>query len=113
MLTSEYKSSKVAEPAKTPAAKAGSSKRDEDDSKNIAKWILGSSDPSDVHVETQWTSLVADQDKLCKVMALKGRIFAGLHIMSEVLPKWALKDFVVVQRRGSHGGLEGGGVDQA
>ena len=55
---------------------------------------------------------MADQDKLCKVMALKGRIFAGLHIMSQVLPKWTLKDFVVVQRRGSQGG-GGGGVDQA
>ena len=47
-------------------------------------------------------------------MTLKGRIFAGLHAMSEVLPKWTLKDFVVVQRRGSHGGGgKGGGVDQA
>ena len=114
MLTSEYNSSKVAEPAKAPAGKGGPSKHDEDESKSIAKWILGSSAPTDVHVETQWTSLVADQDKLCKVMALKARIFAGLHAMSEVLPKWTLTDLVVVQRRDSHGrGMEGGGVDQA
>ena len=43
MLTSEYNSSKVAEPAKAPAGKGGSSKPDEDDSKSIAKWILVSS----------------------------------------------------------------------
>ena len=41
MLTGEYKSSKVAEPAKTPAGKGGPSKPDEDDSKSIAKgfWV--------------------------------------------------------------------------
>ena len=103
MLTSEYNSSKVAEPAKAPAGKAGSSKHDEDESKSMAKWILGSSDPADVHVETKWTSLLADQDNLTKVMYLKGRISTGLQAMSEVLPKWTLKDFVVVHRRAEKG----------
>ena len=108
MLTTDTQSSKVADPAKAPAAgKGGSSKTDEDDSQGIAKWILGSSAPTDVHVETKWTSLVADQDKLCKAVALKGRIFTGLQVMSEVLPKWTLKDFVVVHRRTEKGVWKG------
>ena len=107
MLTNDYNSSKVAEPAKTPAGKGGSSKHDDDDAKSIAKWILGSSAPTDVHVETKWTSLVADQDKLTKIASLKGRIFAGLQVMYEVLPKWTLKDFVVVHRRGDKGVWKG------
>ena len=108
MLTTEYTSSKVADPAKAPAAgKGGPSKHDEDESKSIAKWILGSSAPTDVHVETKWTSLVADQDELCKVQALKGRVFTGLQVMSEVLPKWTLKDFVVVHRRTEKGVWKG------
>ena len=59
MLTTEYNYSKVAEPAKKAPAgkKAGSSKDDEEDAKGIPKWILGSDDPANVHVEAKWTSL--------------------------------------------------------
>ena len=105
MLTSEYNSSKVADPGKAPAA--GKAKHDEDEAKGISKWILGSSAPADVHVEAKWTSLVADQDELCKLMALKGRIYTSLQVMSEVLPRWTLKDFVVAHRRSDKGVWKG------
>ena len=38
---------------------------------------------------------------------MKGRIFTGLQVMSEVLPRWTLKDFVVVHRRTEKGVWKG------
>ena len=100
-LTSDYNLSKVGEPASSP----GSSKDDlaADDPNQATKWLLGSSDPADVRVETKWTSLLADEDNLTKNMYLRGRIATGLQALSEVLPKWTLKDFVVVHRRNQKG----------
>ena len=106
-LTSEYNLSKVAKPASAPSALGRSTDDPAEDPRQIAKWILGSSDPADVHVETRWTSLLADEDKLTKTMYLKGRITTGLQALSEVLPKWTLNDFVVVHRRSEKGVWKG------
>ena len=68
-LTSEYNLSKAGELAS--AARGSTEEPASEDPKHVAKWILGDSDPADVHVETKWTSLLADADDLTKSMYLR------------------------------------------
>ena len=74
-LTSEYNLGKVSEEAPASAASGSKdTKEPADDDKKVPKWLLGDSEPADVHVETKWQSLISDEDNLTKIMYLRGRI---------------------------------------
>ena len=110
-LTSEYQASKASEvPDTEPASKkpgSGSSK-DHDNTSQVPKWLLSpQEDPANVYMESKWTSLLADGDKLLQTMCLKSRFFAALHAMHEALPKYTLKDFVVLSRKNDRGAWRG------
>ena len=108
-LASEYESSKAIEvPEPEPASKKAGSSKDPDNTSQVQKWLLSpNEDPANVYMESKWTSLLADGDKLLQTMYLKSRIFTGLHAMAETLPKWTLKDFVVLSRKSEKGGWKG------
>ena len=96
-LTSTY------DPAPADKPEPSASKGPAEDDSQVPKWLLGSSGPADVAIEDKWTSLLADDDSLMKTMYLRGRIATGLHALTEVLPKWTLKDLLVVNRRNDQG----------
>ena len=110
-LASEYEARKASEvAAKEPASKKAGSNKSPEDTDQVPKWLLGpDSDPAKVRVESKWTSLLADGpgDNLLQTMCLKSRIFIGLHAMAETLPKWTLKDFVVLSRKNDKGVWKG------
>ena len=101
-LTSDYLLSKAGE----AAGSKGPSKKDEEEHEDLGKslkWVLGTSKPADVTVEHKWKHLQSDDDLLTKNMYLRGRIAVGLQALSEVLPKYSEKDFVLVHRKNDKG----------
>ena len=101
-LSSEYKLIKVGE-----VASSSGEKQEEPDQKNGHlkgfQWVLCSSDPANVKVESSWKSLQADGDVLTKSMYLKGRIATGMQALLEALPHYSDKDLVVVHRKTDKG----------
>ena len=98
-LTSEYQASKASEvPDTEPASKkpgSGSSK-DHDNTSQVPKWLLSpQEDPANVYVESKWTSLLADGDKLLQTT------------WRVALPKYTHKDFVVLTRKIDRGAWRG------
>ena len=102
-LTSNYLLTKAGE---LGLSDPSSSKDDVDSAESLhknLKWVVVSSAPGDVKVQDKWKSLQADEDSLAKSMYLKGRISTGLQALSEVMPKYTEKDFVVVHRKNDKG----------
>ena len=104
-LTSDYLLTQAGEGAsKEPAS--GSKDSTNQSGKGLPKdlqWVVGSSDPVDVKVETKWSSLLADEDTLIKNMFVRSRIGCGLESLLEVLPAFTEKDFVLVHRKNEKG----------
>ena len=100
-LSSDYMLSKAGEEAAVSEDRGAKEEPAEDGKK--PKWLVGSSDPADIIVENKWSALLADADVLTQTMYLRGRIATGLQALSEVLPKFSDKDFVVVQRKNIRG----------
>ena len=94
MLTSEYQAQEApAEPEEKEDPKATA----------CPSWILQGSSAQCLKVEQNWKSLVADQDRLIKVMQVKSRIGVALEAMSQSLPKFTEKDLLVVHRQNDKG----------
>ena len=78
-LTSDYRLATAGEQASSGEPGRACSSTDDpgtaEDSKNAPKWVLGESEPRDVHVETKWASMLADGDDLTKTMNVKGPHF--------------------------------------
>ena len=103
-LTSEYLLTKAGEAASSSGPAAGGKKEEPvDDVQKSLKWIVGSSSPADVKVESKWKTLQADDDTLTKNMYLRGRISTGLQALSESLPKYSDKDFILAHRKNEKG----------
>jgi hypothetical protein len=78
---------------------AGSS----DDHHKDLKHVLGDSDPAGVKVEDEWKSLLAEGDDRCRTMYVRGHIATGLQALSELMPKYSEKDFILVNRKTDKG----------
>jgi hypothetical protein len=104
-LTSDYLLTKAGEAASSSSCDNQALQESEPAVQDNKKpqWLLGSSSPADVRVERKWSSLQADADMLTKTMYLRGRIATGLQALSEVLPKFTEKDFVVLNRKNDKG----------
>ena len=104
-LTSDYLLTKAGEAASSSSGvkKALEESGPASEEHKKPHWVLGSSAPADVRVERKWSSLQADADVLTRTMYLRGRIATGLQALSEILPKFSEKDFVVVNRKNEKG----------
>ena len=101
-LTSDYLLARAGEavgPSSSSTQEASSSGEPHKDKKHV----VGDSDPANVKVEDKWKSLLADADDLCKTMYLRGSIAVGLQALSEVMPKYSEKDFILVNRKNDKG----------
>ena len=77
-LTSDYLLGKAGDPGEGEAPE-----EPEEPGPRGFKWLLGSSAPADLKVETNWKTLQADADVLARNMFLKGRIATGLEALHE------------------------------
>ena len=102
-LTSDYLLTKAGEPPSSVPSSSKDVDGTAEDLPKTYKWALGSSDPADVKVDVKWKSLQADDDPLTRTMYLRGRISIGMQALSETLPKYSDKDFVVVHRKNEKG----------
>ena len=101
-LTSDYllaRAGEVVGPSSSSTQEASSS----GEAHKNKEHIVGDSDPADVKVEDKWKSLLADGDDLCKTMYLRGSIAVGLQALSELMPKYSGKDFILVNLKNDKG----------
>ena len=100
-LTSEYELG-TSGPQEASSSSKGKAP-DKEDSRLCPQWAQGSSDPSSVKSEPHFKNLMSDSDNLSLVWYLKSRIGVGMQALSESLPKFSDKDFLVVHRKSDKG----------
>ena len=98
-LTSDYLLSKAGDSAGSSSNRKKEKAEPVDDLQKNLKFLLGESAPGDVKVEQKWKALLSDDDLLTKTMYVRGRIAVGLEALSETLPKFSEKDFIVCHRK--------------